>query len=113
MGVLAGTDATDQIMNAPHGESVLVDLTIVGNDVLAEDLTVYYTLSELGAFDGKNGNMAYIAVNSIIYDVTNEWNNGEHEGCFAGNDLTSQFERSPHSQSILDNLDIIGELLTQ
>lgn len=37
MGILAGTDATDQITNAPHGESVLADLTIIGNIVIPEE----------------------------------------------------------------------------
>lgn len=37
MGILAGTDATDQILNAPHGESVLADLTIIGNIVIDEE----------------------------------------------------------------------------
>lgn len=113
MGVYAGTDATDQIMNAPHGESVLEDLTIIGNIVIPEDLTVYYTLDELSAYDGKNGNMAYIAVNGIIYDVTDEWDSGEHKGVMAGADITSNFASSPHSQSFLDTLVIIGEVLVQ
>jgi predicted heme/steroid binding protein len=109
-GVFAGTDATDQIMSAPHGESVLADLEIVGNIVLDEDLTVYFTLEELSAFDGKDGNLAYIAVDGIIYDVTDEWDSSTHNGAVAGTDVTSVFAVSPHSQSILNSLEIIGEL---
>jgi predicted heme/steroid binding protein len=109
-GVLAGTDATDAILGAPHGESVLADLEIVGNIVLDTDLVVYYTLEELSAFDGKNGNLAYIAVDGIIYDVTDEWGSSTHNGAVAGTDVTSVFAVSPHSQSFLNNLEIIGEL---
>ncbi|BCR36702.1 cytochrome b5 domain-containing protein [Mariniplasma anaerobium] len=110
-GVLAGSDATDAIMGAPHGESVLADLEIVGNIVLSEDLTVYYTLDELLAYDGKNGNKAYIAVDGIIYDVTDEWGSSTHNGAVAGTDVTTVFAVSPHALSLLDELEIIGELM--
>jgi predicted heme/steroid binding protein len=51
---------------------------------------VELTLEELALFDGKNGNKGYVAVNGIIYDVTNSslWPNGNHNGYQAGQDLT-------------------------
>lgn len=56
------------------------------------------TLEELSAFDGSNGTRAYIAVDEIIYDVTDSsrWRNGRHNGFQAGQDLTKQIlEDSP------------------
>jgi predicted heme/steroid binding protein len=71
------------------------------------------TLEELKAFNGKNGQPAYIAVNGIIYDVTgiSYWNGGVHKGFEAGNDLTADFkEKSPHDLSILEGVPQIGRV---
>lgn len=37
-----------------------------------------FTLSQLAVYNGNNGSDAYIAVNGIVYDVTDapEWSNG-------------------------------------
>lgn len=73
------------------------------------------TLEELAKFDGKNGNPAYVAVNGVIYDVTNvpQWAGGEHNGNTAGQDLTDVIEnQSPHGLSVLDNLPVVGKLAT-
>jgi len=71
------------------------------------------TLEELSAFDGSNGNRAYIAVDGIIYDVTDSsrWRNGRHNGFQAGQDLTKQIlEDSPHGVRTLNNVPAIGRL---
>jgi len=72
-----------------------------------------YTLTELGMYDGKDGSMAYIAVNGIIYDVTDEWNNGFHNGVKAGADVTDNIMGAPHGETVLENLEIIGNLITE
>jgi predicted heme/steroid binding protein len=72
-----------------------------------------FTLVELAQYDGDNGSLAYMAVNGIVYDVTNadEWNNGWHKGMhLAGTDATAAFADSPHSASILNTLTIVGTL---
>lgn len=69
------------------------------------------TLEELSAYNGKDGNMAYIAVDGTIYDVTNEWNNGEHKGVMAGTDATTEITKAPHGIDILNDLEIVGELV--
>lgn len=38
------------------------------------------------------------------------WKEGEHEGYSAGQDLTAAFESSPHKESILNGLEIMGKL---
>ncbi len=72
------------------------------------------TLDELAAFNGLNGNAAYIAVNGIIYDVTHSsrWKDGVHNGFEAGKDLTDNIiNDSPHGLRTLDNVPKIGILI--
>jgi len=69
------------------------------------------TLEELAAYNGKDGNMAYISVDGIIYDVTIKWNNGEHNGVMAGTDASTAINSSPHGKNILEDLEIVGELV--
>ncbi|MCK7492358.1 MAG: hypothetical protein MZW92_12710 [Comamonadaceae bacterium] len=55
-----------------------------------------------------------MAVNGVVYDVTHadEWNNGWHKGMhLAGTDCSAAFDDSPHSQSILNQLTIVGTLV--
>lgn len=76
--------------------------------------TLELTLDQLKQYDGKNGNPAYIAVDGIIYDVTNEsrWKNGSHEGYSAGKDLTDAIKnKSPHGTKILDGVPVVGKLI--
>lgn len=71
------------------------------------------TLEELSTYDGKNGNPAYIAVDGVIYDVTNvpEWTNGKHNGYTAGKDLTDEIKnKSPHGTSKLQGVTVVGKL---
>lgn len=73
------------------------------------------TAEELAKFDGQNGNPAYVAVEGIIYDVTNapEWKGGKHkDGITAGKDLTEEIKNSaPHGVKVLENLPVIGRLV--
>lgn len=73
------------------------------------------TLEELAKYNGKDGQPAYIAVDGIIYDVSNspKWKNGEHNGFSAGNDLTEQINNiSPHGVKVLERLNKVGTLKT-
>ncbi len=72
-----------------------------------------FTVEELAKFDGKNGNPAYVAVDGVVYDVSNvpQWKDGEHNGMKAGNDLTEQIKsQSPHGTSVLKELPVVGKL---
>jgi predicted heme/steroid binding protein len=72
-----------------------------------------FTLTELSKYNGQNGTPAYVAVNGIVYDVTNarNWYNGVHvNGVVAGTDLTNVIGNSPHGTSVLSNLPIVGTL---
>jgi len=71
------------------------------------------TTQELAKYDGQNGNPAYVAVNGVIYDVSNakEWQNGIHKnGVKAGVDQTKMLAQSPHGDSVLKKLPVIGKL---
>jgi predicted heme/steroid binding protein len=71
-----------------------------------------FTLSELAYNDGSMGKSAYVAVNGIVYDVSNEaaWGGASHFGLIAGKDLTSQFKGCHGSESILAKLPKVGIL---
>jgi predicted heme/steroid binding protein len=72
-----------------------------------------FTAEELKKYNGQNGNPAYVAVKGTVYDVTNakKWKNGKHEdGIVAGVDLTNSMSKSPHGESVLKDLPVVGQL---
>ena len=71
------------------------------------------TLEELGKFNGKDGQRAFIAVDGIIYDVTDSraWKDGMHNGFEAGKDLTEEIKtKSPHGIGKLEGITQVGKL---
>lgn len=70
-----------------------------------------FNKDELAQYNGRNGNRAYVAVNGVVYDVTNNaaWAAATHFGLKAGEDLTNQFAGCHQGQSsILQNLMVVG-----
>ena len=76
------------------------------------------TLKELTNFDGKDGHPAFVAVNSVIYDLTESrlWRGGEHDPSHgeatAGRDLTEVLKHSPHGDKHLKDFQIVGNLIS-
>ena len=72
------------------------------------------TLDELKKYNGQNGNLAYISVDGVIYDVTNApgWKNGQHQGggATAGMDLSKAINTAPHGKDVLVGLPVIGKI---
>jgi pyruvate ferredoxin oxidoreductase beta subunit len=79
----------------------------------AEGALKAFTLAELAAFDGREGQPAYVAYKGKVYDVTGSslWEEGEHQMEHrAGRDLTQQIENAPHSEDVLGSFKVVGEL---
>lgn len=77
----------------------------------AEEKT--FTLDELEEYDGKDGAKAYIAIDGVVYDVTDvePWAGGEHNDYEAGKDLTEEIKtESPHGVSKLEGVPVVGKL---
>lgn len=73
-----------------------------------------FTLAQLAQYDGQNGKPAYVAVDGVVYDVTNSpaWPNGRHHGNQAGQDVTKALhEDSPHGAKKLALLPVVGKLV--
>jgi predicted heme/steroid binding protein len=125
---LAGTDATAAFNSSPHARSILSGLLIVGSlegsdpittteTTTTTDLTQtegympVFTLDQLSVYDGKNGQKVYVAVLGVVYDGTDEFYQGMHQGYqLGGIDATAIFQASPHAMSILNELPIVGSL---
>lgn len=77
------------------------------------DTTKVFTKTELSRYNGKDGNPAYIAVNGVVYDVTNNaaWGGAIHFGLVAGTDVTSQFASCHAGQPILSKLKVVGKMV--
>ncbi|CAH2213928.1 cytochrome b5 domain-containing protein [Tepidibacter aestuarii] len=71
-----------------------------------------FTVEELSEYDGSNGKPAYVAVNGIVYDLSNEitWGGGTHFGLYSGKDLTNEFMKCHGKEEILNNLPKVGVL---
>lgn len=76
-----------------------------------EEMT--FTLEDLAQYDGQDGRPAYVAVDGVVYDLTNSaaWRNGKHNGFTAGKDLTEEIkEISPHGVINLEDIPVVGKL---
>lgn len=114
--VACGGDTTsEEPANTPeNGAEVNTEENATeGNDDSASEEDQVFTLEELSEYDGKDGNPAYVAVDGVVYDVSDiaVWEGGEHfSGVVAGVDNTEKISQSPHGESVLENLPIVGTL---
>ncbi|MBN2026739.1 MAG: cytochrome B5 [Actinobacteria bacterium] len=77
-----------------------------------------FTLAELGEFDGMDGRPAYVAVDGVVYDITDSalWPEGDHSPCgldaIAGRDLSEVIGESPHGRDIFaeNGIPVVGTL---
>ncbi|MDQ5913573.1 MAG: hypothetical protein QG623_192, partial [Patescibacteria group bacterium] len=84
------------------------------SDTNAEVKTI--SRANLASANGLKGNKCYIAINSVVYDASNnsEWSNGEHTPsrgqAKCGEDLAEVIKQSPHGAGVLDKLPVVGKL---
>jgi predicted heme/steroid binding protein len=74
----------------------------------------YFTSKQLRYYNGEYGAPAYIAVNGVVYDVTqsNLWKFGRHQVIHvAGKDLTIELKEAPHGEKIIRTFPVVGYLL--
>jgi predicted heme/steroid binding protein len=72
-----------------------------------------FTLEELAANDGSNGKPCYVAVNGVVYDMSDQiaWAGGTHFGLYGGQNLSSQFMACHQGMvDILNKLKPVGVL---
>lgn len=78
------------------------------NDATVKD--ELFTTETLSEYNGQDGMPAYIAVDGVVYDVTNvsEWQS-PHAGKFKpGKDYTAELKDAPHGMERLKGVPIVG-----
>ena len=73
------------------------------------------TAAELRRNTGERGTRMYIALDGIVYDVTDcpRWRSGLHENLhFPGQDLTGEFADAPHMREVFKHpcVRVVGRL---
>lgn len=71
-----------------------------------------FTLEELADYTGKEGKPAYVAINGVVYDVSDipAFAAGTHFGLCCGKDLTKEFTQCHAGSNRLEKLKIVGKL---
>ena len=70
-----------------------------------------FTLDELAAFDGKDGQPVYVAYKGRVFDVSGSkiWKTGRHMNRHdAGLDLTADLSQAPHGEDRLERYPQVG-----
>jgi len=71
------------------------------------------TKSVLSKANGQDKPYIWVAYKGIVYDVTKSrlWRNGQHYEHWAGQDLTAELKDAPHTHTVFEKFEAIGELV--
>lgn len=73
-----------------------------------------FTKEELAKYDGKQNPEKYVAVDGVVYDLTDvpAWGGENHHGNVAGQDLTDIIKNvSPHGTRVLKDKPVVGKYI--
>lgn len=71
------------------------------------------TKRQLSLHNGQDKPDIWIAYKGVVYDVTDSrlWTNGKHYEHWAGQDLTHELPDAPHTETVFERFQAIGELV--
>lgn len=54
----------------------------------------------------------WVAYKGLIYDVSHSrlWRNGKHYEHWAGQDLTAELSKAPHTERVFERFEVVGRL---
>lgn len=71
-----------------------------------------YTPQQLALRNGVDKPEVWVAFEGNIYDVSKSrlWRDGKHYEHWAGQDLTSELAKAPHTRKVFDKFTIVGKV---
>ena len=80
--------------------------------IIAKSEIYHFTKEELSQYNGENNQPAYIAIDNIIYDVSDleEWESKLENSFLAGKDLSEIIEDPSMMEVIIENAPEVGIL---
>ena len=72
-----------------------------------------FTKNQLALRNGVDKEEIWCAFEGKIYDVTESrlWRKGQHYEHWAGQDLTEELKKAPHTETVFLKFKIVGELI--
>ena len=72
-----------------------------------------YTKKQLALRNGQDKPEIWVAYKGVIYDVSSSrlWRNGKHYEHWAGQDLSDELKDAPHTVSVFEKFEAIGNLI--
>jgi predicted heme/steroid binding protein len=69
-----------------------------------------YSRAQLALRNGQDRPEIWVAYLGLIYDMTNSrlWRNGKHYEHWAGQDLTPELEKAPHTAAVFERFEPIA-----